>query len=164
MFLKKLKKLLTPSLSAEIGQQIRSHQRNGFSFREEIVLVISEDYAGPYISATLKSTDPNSSGFCASNQILFYKCRVDTFTEAFNKLTSEVSVAKISYPNFNFFRWLKIPEEYSADLITDWPEVDQDLKEKMVKEGSKFQARVINLYEMYSGGSWAISDCPSWNY
>lgn len=164
MFLKKLKKALTPSLSTMIGQQIKSHQRRGYSFREEIILIISEDYDGPYISATLKSTDPNASGFCASNQIWFYKCRVDTFAEAFNKLTSEVSVAKTNYPKLNFFRSLKIPEEYSADLITDWSQVDQALKVKMVKEGSKFQAKIINLYEIYSGGSWAISDCPSWPY
>ena len=163
MFLKKLKDALTPSLSTKIGQQIRAHQGSIYSFRDEIVLVISQDYEGPHISATLKSTNPDASGFCASGQVWFYKYRVDTLFEALNKLTSEVGVATINYPNLKFYRWLQIPVKYSAEIVKDWAHLAPDLKVRMIKEGLHGQTEIINLYEIYSGGSWVLADCPAWN-
>lgn len=162
MFFKKLKKALTPSLSTMIRRQISAHKSGGYSFSDEIILIISKDYGGPYISATLKSTDPNVGGISDSDQIWFYKCRVDSFLEAFDKLTTEVSAAKIKYPNLEFFRWLKIPANYPSDLIKDWPRIDQGLKAKIVNEGSHWKAKTIHLYEIYTGGSWAIYDNTPW--
>ena len=153
---------MTPNLSTMIGRQISAHKRNGYSFRNEIILVISTDYDGPYISATLKSTNPDAGGISESNQIWFYKCRVDSFIEALDKLTSEVSRAKIKYPDLEFFRWLEIPEEYPSELIKKWHRLDPGTKAKIIKEGSQWKAKTIRLYEIYSGGSWAISNYPPW--
>jgi len=165
MFFKKLKEALTPSLSTLIGRQVSSHKRGRYTFHNDIIAIISSDYDGPYISAALKSTDPSAGGISASDQIWFYKYRVSTFVEAFNRLTYEVSGAKVNYPNLNFFRSLQIPEEYTAELLTDWSTVNQDLKAKMVKEGCDNglnQEKNISIYEIYSGGTWAQSNGPSY--
>lgn len=146
-----------------LGRQISLHKYNGYQFRNEIITIISNDYNGPYISATLKSTNPDAGGLSECNQIWFYKCRVDSFAEAFDKLTSEVSKAKIKYPDIEFFRWVRIPEEYPSELIKKWHRLDQNQKVKMVKEGCQWKVKTINLYEIYSGGSWAISNYPPWS-
>lgn len=161
MFMK-LKKALTPSLSTMIGRQITSHERSGYLFWDEIVLVIDKDYDGPYVSATLKSTNPDAGGISDCNQIWFYKARVGTFSEGFDKLTCEVSAAKLAYPDLEFFRWLKIPKSYTAGLVKEWPWVDQELKAKIVEEGCRWKAETVALFEVYSGGSWAISNHPPW--
>lgn len=160
MFFKDIKKMLSPSLSTMIGRQLSSHKCSGYDFHRDIACVIKRDH----ISACLKSSNPDAGGLSSSRQIWFFESRIDSIDEGFNRLTFEVSQAKSKYPNLYFFRWTSLLEEDAEEYVKKNDNLSDSEKVRMVLRGTEFRAKKISIFEIYSAGSWRISNRSPWQH
>lgn len=99
-----IKKSLSRSLSSKIDFQKSWHRRNHTHMHNSIMLRISYDNSGPYISATLWSEYFNSDRLSEGKDISFFNRPIDSFIEGVNQITIEVSKAKNSHPELYYFK------------------------------------------------------------
>jgi hypothetical protein len=88
------------------------------------------------------------------------KSRVESYYQALDELTLEVSKARLKYPSIEFWRWLYIPEGFPKEKIKNWSSIDQVEKAEIIKTGNENRKTSVHLFELYKSGSWDISNFP----
>ena len=95
---------------------------------------------------------------------------IDSFIEGVNQITIEVSKAKNSHPELYYFRSTSLMKddlkEYLSRLKAGGDALCSPRIEEMLKNGNtntfKNKKKLIHIYEMYSNGSWSITDKEPW--
>lgn len=163
-----IKKGLSRSLSSKIDFQKSWHHRNHTHMYNSIMLGVSYDKSGPYINAALWSDD--SDRLSDAKTIYFFKRPIDSFIEGVNQITLEVSKAKNSHPELYYFRSTSLMKddlkEFLSRLKAGGDALCSPRIEEMLKNGNtntfKNKKKLIHIYEMYSNGSWSITDKEPW--
>ena len=168
-FGKKIKKSLSGSLSSKITAQKNFHQKNNAHLYNSIMLRISYDNNGPHISATLWSNYFNPNRISDGKDICFFKRPVDSPIDGVNQITFEVSNAKKLHSELYYFKSTSLLkddlQEYLAMLKGGEARCSSRLKE-IINNGHinswKNREKLTKIYEVYSNGSWAITDEKPW--
>jgi hypothetical protein len=168
-FGKKIRKSLSGSLSSKIASQKSFHLKNNAHLHNSIMLRISYDHNGPHISATLWSNYFNPNRISEGKDICFFKRPVDSPIDGVSQITVEVSGAKKQHPELNYFKCTSLLkddlQEYLAMFQGRKASCSSRLEE-IINNGHidswKNRKKLTEIYEMYSNGSWSMTDEKPW--
>jgi len=170
-FGKKIRKRLSGSLSSKIVSQKSWHQRNNAHMYNGIELNISYANNGLYLSAILWSDYFNPNRLSEGKDIQFFRRPIDSFIDGVNQITIEVSKAKNSHPELYYFKRTSVMKddlkEYLSRLKSGGDALCSPRIEEILNNGCinswKNRKKLTNVYEMYSNGSWSITDKNPWS-
>jgi len=156
-----LKKAFSKSLAQSIAVQKKTHK--GYHIFEDIHCSIEEDSKGIYVRAILQTTNPHAGGNDISGIIRFYKQYIDTYYNAVNLLSKEVSEATFANPEFNFFRDIVFVDDdavfYSSPPYNN---LNSEKKSNWFYEALNKPNKECHVYEQYVNGSWISADPPEY--
>jgi hypothetical protein len=168
-FGKKIGKNLSGSLSSKIASQKSFHKKNNSHMYNGILLRISYDNNGPYISATLWSDYYNPNRISEGKEICFFKCPVDSPIDGMNQITIEVSKAKNLHPELYYFKSTSLLKEDLQEylsMLQGEETLCSSRIEEIINNGHinswKNKKKFTQINEIYSNGSWSITDEKPW--
>ena len=88
----------------------------------------------------------------------FFELNVSSVEIGFNQLTIEVQKAISKYPKFNFFHVLRLFEDDAHYYLKNREKLSLAEKTDMIRRGEETESKTIHIYELFSDGSWHISD------
>lgn len=163
MFFENVKRAVTDGLSRRISEQVKKHKRRDYYLYYDVLCDFGKDYKGYYFTACIKSKDPYVGGVSISGQDWIYRCYTNSLSSAMSQLTSEVAEASIRHQQFNFFRRFRFTKQNGEFYLTQYPKLDPLEKEEWLNGACNKKPREIDIFEIYTGGSWSSSDVEPWS-